>query len=185
MPRPPWWSSGCHSATASTATLLAPAPGTHYTIKPVCLTAGKLIDLCNWGKSHSAAHTLSPAQPCLHPCGCMSTPRLSWRPLQDPLLSAWPHGSFLCTHNSPVASSEATQGNPITLTGMGRAPSPWVQDLAPSQGLCAGAGAAPSKQSCTTIADFLFMLFFAFSSLALLILQGLCATHCWTIASVF
>lgn len=123
MPRSPRWSSGCHSATAPTATLLAPAPGTHYTIKPVCLTAGKLIDLCNWGESHSAAHTLSPAQPCLHPCGCMSTPRLSWRPLQDPLLSAWPHGPFLCTHNSPVASSEAAQGTPITLTGMGRAPS--------------------------------------------------------------
>lgn len=134
MPRSPRWSSGCHSATAPTATLLAPAPGTHYTIKPVCLTAGKLIDLCNWGKSHSAAHTLSPAQPCLHPCGCMSTPQLSWRPLQDPLLSAWPHGSFLCTHNSPVASSEAAQGTPITLTGMGRAPSPCAGPCARGSG---------------------------------------------------
>lgn len=60
----------------------------------------------------------------------------------------------------------------------------WVQDLAPSQGLCAGAGTAPSKQSCTTIADFIFMLIFCFQLFSSAYSAGI-ATHCWPIASVF
>lgn len=112
-------------------------------------------------------------------------------------MPSWPHGSFLCTHNSPVASSGATQGSPITQSIPDRhGQSPQVL----CQPLCRGSGCRiwfparvsvqvleqlPASKAAQQLQIFYLCSFFAFSSLALLILQGLCATHFWPIASVF
>lgn len=174
MPRPP---DGAVDITVPQhpQPLLAAALATQNTIQPVCSSAGTLIGLSAGVRATLPPTLLSPAQPCL----CLGT-RALLEPLQDPLLSSallamwiislhtqlpcgifWGHLGLLITQSIPNRHGQS----PWPLC-----PGLWVQDLAPSQGLCTGAGAAPSKQSCTTIADFLFMLFFAFSSLALLIL---------------